>query len=273
MNRLTYQSGGFETFNRAVPPVVKAILIINVAVFLLQFVIEYAFDRDFLTEWLGLHPVTAVEHLQVWRFLTYAYLHSLDNPFHIIWNLLLLWWFGCELARYFAARRFLVFYHLAVLIGGVAQVTANYVKNATEVSTIGASAGVYGIFAVYAILFPNRHILAFFLFPIRMKYFILGIVAVDLISGTRMLSTGSAHFAHLGGAAAGAAFYFLHGRVEGFLHRLEHRAEAREVERDENTRAEVDRLLEKIRQEGMHKLTPKEKRFLNNASKLYQKDD
>jgi len=272
MFRTSYPSGGLEFFNRPVPLVLKAILIANIGMFLLQFLTKSVFGSDYLAAWLSLHPVAAVEHLQIWRFLTYAYLHDLGQPFHIIFNLLLVWMFGSDLAGYFGARRFLVFYHVAALMGAVAQVSANYIMNATEVLTIGASGAVYGILTVYAILFPNRQILLFLIVPMRMKYFIGMIIAVDLISGTQFLNTSVAYFCHLGGAGGGALFFFLHGRVEGFLRGMEHRAEARESERDDNVRATVDRLLEKIRREGMHKLTPKEKRFLNNASKLYKKD-
>jgi len=273
MYRTGYPGGGVDFFQRPVPRMIKILLIANVVVFLLQYLVSVIFGGDYLTDFLGLSPVKAVEGFHVWQFLTYAYLHSLDHPFHIILNMFILWMFGCELCGYFGARRFLVFYHFSALLGAVVQVTAAYVRNATDQVFIGASGAIYGLLVVYAILFPNRQVLFFFLIPIRMKYLIGIMIAVDFIMGTRFLSTGTAHFCHLGGALGGVLYYFFHGRVEATLRRFEERLEAKEAEREEKIRDTVDQLLEKIRREGIHKLTAREKRFLNNASKLYKKED
>jgi len=273
MYRTGYPGGGVEFFQRPVPRLIKYLLIANVAVFVLQYLVWAISPGDYVTEFLGLSPVQAVEGFHVWQFLTYAYVHSLNHPFHIIFNLLFLWMFGGEICSYFGARRFLIFYHFSAFLGGVGQVTAAYVKNAPDQIIIGASGAIYGILIVYAILFPNRQVFLFFLIPIRMKYLIAILIGVDFISGTRFLATGSAEFCHLGGAAAGALYYFFHGRVEATFRRFEERLEAKEAAREENIRATVDKLLEKIRREGIHKLTSREKRFLNNASKLYKKED
>jgi membrane associated rhomboid family serine protease len=273
MYRTGYPGGGIDFFQRPVPRTIKFLLIANVVVFLLQYLVSVIFGGDYLTDFLGLSPIKAVEGFHVWQFLTYAYLHSLDHLTHIIFNLLILWMFGCELCSYFGARRFLVLYHFSALLGAVGQVTAAYVMNAPDQVIIGASGAIYGLLVVYAILFPNRQVLLFFLIPIRMKYLIGILIAADFISGTRILANGIAYFCHLGGALAGALYYFFHGRVEATLRRFEERLEAKEAEREEKIRDTVDQLLEKIRREGIHKLTAREKRFLNNASKLYKKED
>jgi membrane associated rhomboid family serine protease len=272
MYRTGFPGGGAEFFQRPVPRLIKILLIANVAVYVLQYLVWAIFGGD-LARFMGLSPVEAVEGFRVWQFLTYAYLHSLDSPFHILVNLLMLWMFGSELCGYFGARRFLILYHFAAFLGAVAQVTSAYVKNATADITIGASGAIYGLLVVYAILFPNRQVLLFFLIPIRMKYLVMILIGVDFVSGTRFLSTGAAHFCHLGGALGGALYYFFHGRVEATFRRFEERHQAKEAEREENIRATVDQLLEKIRREGIHKLTSREKRFLKNASKLYKRED
>ncbi|MBN2490588.1 MAG: rhomboid family intramembrane serine protease [Planctomycetes bacterium] len=272
MYRTSYTGSGWNFFQRPVPRVIKILLGANLGVFALQYGLSLAAGSDLLGSWLALRPQAAVEGLRVWQFLTYAYLHSLDNPFHILLNMLFLWMFGAELGEYFGARRFLVFYHLCAFMGAVWQVIAAYAQN-TTLPVLGASGAIYGIFTVYALLFPNRQVLLFLLIPIRMKYLILILVGIDFLSGTRFLSPGTAHFCHLGGVAGGLAFHFLHRRLESFLAGFEARSQARETAREAAVRETVDRLLEKIRREGMHKLTAREKRFLNHASKLYQKDD
>ena len=273
MYRSTFESRGVEFFNHPVPRVIKILLLVNIGIFALQFLLEsFGAPAGLFRAYLALQPDRAVEDFYVWQFLTYAYVHS-ANPWHILINMLMLWMFGCELATYYGPRRFLLFYHVSAFVGGVVQVIAAYVQNTTANPILGASGAIYGIFVVYAMLFPNRQILLFFLIPIRMKYFILILVAVDFVSGTRFLNAGIAYFCHLGGALGGFLFHRLHGRVETFFGRMEERIEARDAAREAEVRQTVDQLLEKIRREGIHKLTPKEKRFLNHASKLYQKED
>lgn len=272
MYRNTFQGrGGFEIFNRPTPRVIKILLYVNIGVYLGEFLLR-TLGIHVLHDWFALFPEKAVSDFMVWQYLTYAYLHS-PSPLHILLNMLILWMFGCELAGYFGTRRFLVLYHVAAFTGGVAQVVAQYVKHATMGSTVGASGAIMGLLAVYALLFPNRQILFFLIVPMKMKYFILIIIAVDFISGTNFLSTGTAHFCHLGGILAGFLYLFFSGRFGEFFLRLEERMRARDAEKEQTVRNTVDALLEKIRHEGIHTLSAREKRFLNNASKLYKKED
>ncbi len=273
MQRNTFRGrGGFELFNRPTPRVIKILLYVNIGVYIGDFLLRLL-RIHFLHDWFALTPERAVSDFMVWQYLTYAYLHSPTSPLHILFNLLILWMFGCELAGYFGAKRFLVLYHVAAFTGGVAQVVSQYVKNAPAESTVGASGAIMGLLAAYALLFPNRQILFFLIVPMKMKYFILIIIGVDFISGTNFLSTGTAHFCHLGGILAGFLYMFLSGRLGEFFLRLEEKMRAREAEKEQDVRNTVDALLEKIRREGIHTLSAREKRFLNNASKLYKKED
>ena len=264
--------GGFDFFANPLPRVIKILLWVNVAVYGATFLASTAFQTDWLQNQLALFPKSAVEGFQVWQFVTYAYLHDLDWPPHILINMLMLWMFGGDIARHFGARKFLILYHVAAFVGGVGHVIAAYAKN-TDEPVVGASGAIYGLLTVYALLYPNRMILVFLMFPMRMKYFILIMVGIDFVSGTRLLSTGVAHWCHIGGALGGFLFFRYHQRIEALFERMEERATEREVQREVDVRQTVDELLEKIRRDGIHTLSAKEKRFLTNASKLYKKED
>ncbi len=264
--------GGFDFFARPLPQVVKALLWVNVAVFLATFAVWTLTDTNWISDVFALHPKAAVEGFRVWQFFTYAYVHSLDLPMHILFNMLMLWMFGGDLARYFGTRKFLALYHVGAFVGGIAHAIAAYARN-TDDAVIGASGSIYALMAVFAFLWPNRVVLLFLMFPMRVKYLVLILVGVDLVSGMRFLGGGVAHWCHIGGAVGGYLFFRLHTRVEALFERIETRAAEREVERESEVRKTVDELLEKIRRDGIHTLSAKEKRFLTNASKLYKKED
>lgn len=271
----SFGEGGGGPFAVAMPRIVKILMWVNVGVFIVQWLTGHVFSQDpWFTNWFGLNPQDAVQGFRVWQFLTYGYLHSVLSPFHIVINMLMLWWFGSELARHYGTRRFLILYHLSIFAGGVLHAISAYVKNAgAAASVIGASGAVYGLMVVYAFLFPRRIVYFMLIIPIEMRYLVMILVGLDLISGTSVLSTGTAHFCHLGGALAGFLYYRYHGRIERFWERVETKIEEREAQREDDIRDTVDELLEKIRRDGMHTLSAKEKRFLNNASKLYKKED
>ncbi|MCX7930799.1 MAG: rhomboid family intramembrane serine protease [Chlorobi bacterium] len=191
--------GGFNSF---VSPSVKLLIGINVAVFLLDWLVlgMLTYHGVRLDQWLvelfGLMPVSSDHFYPYWQLITYQFLHG--GFWHLFFNMFALWMFGSELDYLLGSRRFLTYYLLCGVGGGIANL---FVSNAP---TIGASGAVMGILAAYGMTFPNRPVLMFPLFiPIPAKFFVLIYAVIDLYSGLTATDSGVAHFAHLGGALTG----------------------------------------------------------------------
>ncbi|MBP5678131.1 MAG: rhomboid family intramembrane serine protease [Bacteroidales bacterium] len=184
-----YQPQGF----RLLPPAVKHLLIINVIAYLASLVLER--NGVFLNMSLGLWSIST-GNFRIWQPLTYMFMHgSID---HIFFNMFSLWMFGYVLENFWGTRRFL-FYYLACGIGA----GLLYMLLPGIHLTVGASAAVYGILLAFAMSFPNEYIYLYFLVPIKTKWFIIGMIALELFEGVFRSFDGIAHFAHLGGMLIG----------------------------------------------------------------------
>jgi membrane associated rhomboid family serine protease len=122
-----------------------------------------------------------------------------------------LWMFGSELERTWGARRFLFYYFLTGIGAGL---TVVLLSPSSMVPTLGASGAIYGLLLAYGLLFPDRMILFFFLFPIPAKYLVMILGAIELLSELSLPGDGISHLAHLGGLAVG--FVYLRGRPPYF---------------------------------------------------------
>jgi membrane associated rhomboid family serine protease len=134
-----------------------------------------------------------------------------------------LWMFGSTLENLWGSKRFLLFYmicgvgaalvHMVALWYDISQLVPLYEQGRIgpekfygklNVPTMGASGAVMGIFAAFAFTFPNSQLLILPIpFPIKAKYAMMGLIALDLIGGISNKSSGVAHFAHVGGALVG----------------------------------------------------------------------
>lgn len=186
-----------------VTPAVKFLLIVNIAVFVLQTVLGSVADYR-LTLYFGLVPGLVLQEFYLWQLFTYQFLHG--GLFHILFNMLAVWMFGCDLERRWGSHFFLRYYFISVIGGGI--LNTLFVPNQLGPS-IGASAGVYGILLAYGLIYPNRIVYFYFLFPIKMKYFVMIIGAIALYSSLTAGQSGIAHLAHLGGMAFG--YIYLRG--------------------------------------------------------------
>src|SRR3972149_1553980 len=247
---------------------VTIIIIANIAVFVSQFISQYA---DINTEnYLGLVPAKAVSKLWLWQFLTYNFLHSTLSVFHIIINMLLLFMFGREIDMVWGRRKFLITYLACGIYGGLCYCVYQYIAGSGAIlyPAIGASAAVMGIMVIFALMWPNTTILFFFLIPMKGKYAVLLCVAIDLFYTMSNLPTRIANAAHLGGAACGYLIYKLEPVVDSMIENMEKKkARARFLKAFE-LQKEVDKILEKINKEGMQSLTNYEKNILKRASKV-----
>lgn len=189
---------GYRNFRpNATPPVVRALLIINGLVWLLQL----AFDRIYnLTGKLGLYPL--YEGFTPYQLITHMFAHA--SFYHILFNMFALWTFGRMLENVWGGKRFLNFYMACGLGAGIIHLLVQYYTQNYSMA-VGASGAIMGIFAAFAYLFPNTELYLFFIpIPIKAKWAVAAMVAYDLFGGTVGMSGDNiAHFAHLGGALTG----------------------------------------------------------------------
>jgi membrane associated rhomboid family serine protease len=190
------------------PTGVKWLVISNIAVFLLSWFVPTA--GQFFMRYFALRPDEAIP--QIWTLATYLFLHG--GIGHILWNMLALWMFGADLELSWGTRRFLRFYFFCGIGAGVCVVIFNYLFGNPHIPTIGASGAIYGILLANAVLWPDRIILFSFLFPIKMKYFVMIIGAISFLNATGA-NTGVSEFAHLGGMAFAYLFLKLPSRRRG----------------------------------------------------------
>jgi len=177
-------------------PAVRGLVIANVVVFLFQW-LSQSLAQVRIERLFGLVPYEVVHHLFLWQLATYMFLHG--GFWHIAFNMLVLWMFGTELESLWGTKRFLRFYLISGIGGGI---LTTLVTPNSYVVTVGASGAIFGLIAAYGLLFPDRVILLYFILPIRAKYMALILLILTyLTSGPG--GGGVAHLAHLGGAIFG----------------------------------------------------------------------
>lgn len=284
---------GFRFF----PPVIKYLLVINAATFLLViFVGNFRFgDLYFgyiLTAIFALFPLG--DGFYPWQLFTYMFMHGGFG--HLFFNMFALWMFGMELENVWGSKRFLTYYLLCGVGAGVANLLVAPLFT-TPAPTVGASGAIYGVLLAFGLMFPNRPIFLYFLLPIKAKYFVTIFLAFELFYGVTGTSDGIAHFAHLGGAAVG--FVLLNVNWDRFplftwwdnmrstlwpkeryggryRKRQDEVTEARfydirDVEGDGDkegiSQERIDEILDKISKGGYQSLTEEEKKILFEASK------
>jgi membrane associated rhomboid family serine protease len=180
---------------------VKTIIISCVVVFLYQLISQGITGRSEINLILGLIPILVWRKFFIWQLFTYGFLHG--GIFHLFFNMFALWMFGCELERHWGTR---VFVKYALVTGIGAGISTVIVSPNLAVPTIGASGLVYGILLAYGLLFPNRLIYLYFLFPLKAKYFVLIFGALELYASWSGSSDNIAHLAHLGGMLFGFVY-------------------------------------------------------------------
>jgi rhomboid family protein len=184
---------------RGITPAVKFLLIVNTVVFAIQ-----TFADDRITWLFGLVPRLVWQDYYVWQLFTYQFLHG--GLFHLLFNMLALWMFGCNLERRWGSAFFLKYFFVCAVGGGLLNtlIMPNQIDR-----IIGASGGIYGILLAYGLIYPNQVVYFYFLFPIKMKHFVWIIGGISFYSSITSGQSGIAHLAHLGGMLFG--YLYLRG--------------------------------------------------------------
>ena len=207
--RSRYPAGSFAYSFGPGPltPAVKAILIANVAIFLLSYFIRGIEIR------LGLQPQAVLEQLALWQPISYMFVHG--GIGHIVFNMLSLWMFGVELERSWGTRTFTRYYFVSGIGAGLTQillgvVPAPFANQFYYQITVGASGAIFGLLLAYALYFPHRTIYMYMLFPLSARMYVLILGAITLLVAVSGEGGGVAHTAHLGGIASG--YLYLNSR-------------------------------------------------------------
>ncbi len=176
------------------PPITRALLLINVAAFCIGI-----FIGPWFTRLLGLWPLG--HGFLPWQVVTYAFLHG--SLGHLFFNMLGLWMFGSELERLWGRQRFMQFYGASVLSAAGAQLLVTWLLGSMY-PTVGASGGLFGLLLAYGMTYPNRTIVPLIPpIPMKAKVFVAIYGGLELLMGVTGSASGVAHFAHLGGMLGG----------------------------------------------------------------------
>ncbi len=251
-------------------PVVKWLLIINIGVFLAAITIRPL--GVFIYEWFELDASSRGRALQVWRLISYQFLHAPEYYWHIFMNMLGLFFFGPMLERFWGSKKFLIFYLVCGATGGVLYPILAHSGWLSKGPLVGASGSLLGILAAGAILFPNLRVYVMGIFPIKLMFLAIIIAGISIITLLRpdQFANAGGQAAHLGGMAAGAAYVFSQSWRDKLKFKLQSGHWEKQMASQRNLQAEVDRILSKVNESGIQSLTSKEKKTLKEATKSEQ---
>lgn len=276
------------------------LIIINVVIFLvigfisvIGLIAQAPAIPDFIYKQFLIPPTMAEFLSRPWTLITYMFAHSRFDIFHILFNMLGLYWFGKLLVEYLGSDKLTAIYILGGLAGGLLYLLMfNTIPFFAERSDfegmVGASAAVFAIMVAAATLLPDYTFFLLFLGPVRIKYIALFYVVVSYLGTTQVNAGGN--IAHLGGALLGFIYIkqlkagvnwggwitvtldwfkdlFKSKPAVKVTYRKEAKRSAKPASPSKASQAEIDAILDKISDRGYESLTKEEKEKLFNASK------
>ena len=260
------EQGGLNFKPQFSQSIIRTLISINAALFLIRYLMVGQFDM--LNLGLSSDP-------QIWQPITYMFVHG--DFFHIFMNMFVLWMFGSEMESIWGGKKFLQYYLFTGIGSGLVWLMFNY--GSTYSILIGASGAIYGILLAYGLMFPNRKVLIYFLFPIKVKYFVAILALISFVSSIDTSGSNISHLTHLSGMIIG----FVYLKFPSFKYRSSImisnkivESKQRKIEkRKANTmllQKKVDRLLDKVSDGGFDSLSEDEKDQLYTYSKRIAKD-
>ncbi len=289
-----YQNDSFgSAFKRGflrMPPIIRTVIAINVIIFILQAIfggiqVGGRSLNQAIVEYFGFVPTIGTAVTQPWRFVTYMFLHG--SGFHLIFNMLWLWWMGRSVEEAIGPRTFAVIFFGAGIGGAFFHILFSFLYGTSVV--IGASGAVFGIMVSFAYLYPRAPIMLIFLPPIEARFVVAALIALDVL----FIGAGDnvARLVHLGGAGIGYLLIKAHYQgadLAKFIRPIEriwnpNLAKSSKKNKkpknkkmysisdveivEESDQSELDAILEKISKEGYDGLTAEEKKKLFELSK------
>ena len=185
----------------SITPLNKALILINIVVFGLQYFLGGLVDVHF-----ALWPPQAARYgypeFQVWQLLTYGFMHG--SLTHLFFNMFALFMFGSDIEQLFGSKRYLIYYLVCIVGAALMHLIVVAATNMTPASVVGASGGVFGLLLAFGMEFPKRTLMLIFPpIPMPAWLFVTLYGIFELYMGITQTASGVAHFAHLGGMATG----------------------------------------------------------------------
>ena len=273
--RYQFQSeqGDFSFRPRIFTEAIKILIGVNIIIFLLKIISQNPATPFFnpIVDLFGLSSSTVWP--RIWQPFTYLFIHK--DFLHVFFNMIVLWMFGSELESIWGRKAFLRYYFTTGVSAGFVWLMLN-LSNANH-TLAGASGAVYGILLAFGMMFPNRTVYLYFLFPIKVKYLVMVLVATEFILSMSTTSDIS-HITHLSAVVIGFVYlrYFWRWKDIRFSIRKYVREFGLTIQNQKETRRtklqqEVDQILDKINTVGYDGLSKEEKETLYATSrKLYR---
>jgi len=250
-------------------PAVKWLLIINIAAFVVTFLIEPL--ARFCFHWFSVFPAKGMSW-QLWRLITYQFLHDTAGFGHILINMLWLFFLGPLLERTWGSKKFLIFYLVCGATGGVLYPLLVYIRWLPVAPLVGASGAILGVIAAVTILFPRLRVYVLGIFPVPLVVLttIFAFISIVTLLRPNEFSNAGGQAAHLAGMATGAIYVFSKSWQAKFKSKIQSARWRSKIAARRNLQVEVDRILQKVHESGIHSLTTKEKRILKQATRSQQ---
>ena len=268
--------------------VVKALIAINVAIFLLDMFSGNVTDESSKEKDLRLSHLLSLKYgseskpgplespLYVWQLLTYGFAHasitSSSSIFHVLFNCLILFSLGRPIEEKYGGAEFLRFYLVAIVFSGLIWLLVAALAG-RPASVVGASGAVTAVVILFVLNYPRQTLLLMGIIPA--PAWVLGILCVLMdISLAASRSSTIAAEAHLAGAGFAAAYFF--GRwnfgwmkLSGLGKRLRRKPvlKLHQPGDNEELSRQADRILEKVHRSGQDSLTSRERKILEEYSR------
>lgn len=261
-NRYNRRYSGFRIGPGALSPFIKLIIIIDIGVYILQWILPQ------MTGYLGLVPARFFSDFPnyIFQVFTYMFLHDPRSIFHLLGNMFMLWMFGTEIEYSWGKKQFARLYLLGGLFGGIFTLLFH---SGSGIPTIGASGGVLSVMVAYWFMFPQRLLYLYFLIPVKVKWAIPGFILLSFLWN----DPRTAHMAHLGGAVWGVIYMkqdwklFRFGKGLKNLRQKKQEATLAKRRREaEDIMKRVDSILDKINEVGIENISKSDRKFLEEAS-------
>lgn len=234
----------------------------------------------FIWDQLLLRPDEVFARGKVWQLFTCFWLHAWQDVWHVLWNMVLLYFFGRTAEDHLGPRGYLKLYIGGGLVASL--VFTGYAALAGHAGpALGASGAVFAVMVWVACMHPRRIVYLMFVFPVPLGILVLLVlVGMEVVVVAQRAPTAGSAVAHLTGAAWGFVYFRFFRRWHSergpggwlvkFRRKRKAAIEGRQREDESAVKARVDALLKKISTDGMAALSEEEKGFLQDASKRFR---
>lgn len=274
--RYNYTSSGFKNSlpnsYLFIPKGVKLLICINICIFILT---EISGQRNTFFNSFGIVPNEVWTNLKIWQLFTYLFIHG--GILHIFFNMFILWMFGKDLENEWGKNDFLFFYFLCGIGSGLITVLFS-IKSIIPI--VGASGAIYGLLVAYGYTYPNRQVYLYGLFPIKVKYVVLGLGIMASFAFFFSKQSNVSHITHLAGMGIGIILLSFNinlrnTKIEYYkfiTKRLNNKKQRKRITTLQ-TKKKVDEILDKLNSSGWESLTKDEEQYLTKASKKIFRDN